>query len=78
MENETKDEQYYLFVFYLFVTLMGLFVQTEVKTSAGRADAVVKRRTRFMFLSSRWRITTLPFVGTETPAMRKLSVTGWG
>jgi hypothetical protein len=42
MKNETKDEQYYQFIFYLLVTLMGQFVQTEVKTSAGRADAVIK------------------------------------
>ncbi|MDR1552667.1 MAG: ATP-binding protein [Prevotellaceae bacterium] len=42
MKNETKNEQYYQFIFYLLVTLMGQFVQTEVKTSAGRADAVIK------------------------------------
>ncbi|MDR1491947.1 MAG: PD-(D/E)XK nuclease domain-containing protein [Planctomycetaceae bacterium] len=42
MKNETKSEQYYQFIFYLLVTLMGQFVQTEVKTSAGRADAVIK------------------------------------
>jgi hypothetical protein len=29
-------------VFYLIFTLMGQFVQTEVKSSRGRADAVVK------------------------------------
>jgi hypothetical protein len=42
MDNKNKDEEYYQFIFYLLVTLMGQFVQTEVKTSAGRADAVVK------------------------------------
>ncbi|MDR1583915.1 MAG: ATP-binding protein [Prevotellaceae bacterium] len=42
MKNETKNEQYYQFIFYLLVTLMGQFVQTEVKTAAGRADAVIK------------------------------------
>ncbi|MDR1556423.1 MAG: ATP-binding protein [Tannerellaceae bacterium] len=42
MKNEQKDEQYYQFIFYLLATLMGQFVQTEVKTAAGRADAVIK------------------------------------
>jgi hypothetical protein len=42
MKNEAKDKQYYQFIFYLLVTLMGQFVQAEVKTAAGRADAVIK------------------------------------
>jgi hypothetical protein len=42
MKNESKTEQYYQFVFYLLVTLMGQFVQTEVKTANGRVDAVIK------------------------------------
>jgi hypothetical protein len=42
MKNANKDEQYYQFIFYLLVTLMGQFVQAEVKTAAGRADAVIK------------------------------------
>ncbi|MDR1022328.1 MAG: ATP-binding protein, partial [Prevotellaceae bacterium] len=40
--NKDKDERYYQFIFYLLITLMGQFVQAEVKTSAGRADAVIK------------------------------------
>ncbi|MDR1122100.1 MAG: ATP-binding protein [Dysgonamonadaceae bacterium] len=39
---EHRDEQYYQHVFYLLFTLMGQFVQTEVKSSKGRADAIVK------------------------------------
>jgi len=39
---EHRDEQYYQHVFYLLFTLMGQFVQTEVKNNKGRADAVVK------------------------------------
>ncbi|GHT04239.1 ATPase AAA [Bacteroidia bacterium] len=35
-------ERHYQLVFYLLFTLMGQFVQTEVKSSRGRADAVVK------------------------------------
>jgi hypothetical protein len=42
MKNESKTEQYYQFIFYLLVTLMGQFVQTEVKTAAGRIDAIIK------------------------------------
>jgi hypothetical protein len=34
--------EYYQHVFYLLFTLMGQFVETEVKSSRGRADAVVK------------------------------------
>jgi hypothetical protein len=37
-----KNERYYQFVFYLLFSLMGQFVQTEVKSARGRADAVVK------------------------------------
>ncbi|GHT39045.1 ATPase AAA [Bacteroidia bacterium] len=37
-----RTERHYQLVFYLLFTLMGQFVQTEVKTSDGRADAVVK------------------------------------
>ncbi|MCL2041040.1 MAG: ATP-binding protein [Bacteroidales bacterium] len=42
IEQKHRDEQYYQHVFYLLFTLMGQFVQTEVKSSKGRADAVVK------------------------------------
>jgi hypothetical protein len=37
-----RTERHYQVVFYLLFTLMGQFVQTEVKNSKGRADAVVK------------------------------------
>jgi hypothetical protein len=42
IDNKNKDEKYYQFIFYLLVTLMGQFVQTEVKTATGRIDAVIK------------------------------------
>ena len=35
-------EKFYQFVFWQLLTLMGEFVQTEVKNNKGRADAVVK------------------------------------
>jgi hypothetical protein len=37
-----QKEKFYQFVFWQLFTLMGQFVQTEVKSSRGRADAVVK------------------------------------
>ena len=37
-----RDEQYYQHLFYLLFTLMGQFVDTEIKSAKGRADAVVK------------------------------------
>ncbi|MDR2116149.1 MAG: PD-(D/E)XK nuclease domain-containing protein, partial [Planctomycetaceae bacterium] len=50
MNKSKKDERYYQFIFYLLVTLMGQFVQTEVKTAVGRADAVIKTEdTIFVF-----------------------------
>jgi hypothetical protein len=42
IKEKHRDEQYYQHVFYLLFTLMGQFVQTEVKSSKGRADVVVK------------------------------------
>jgi len=42
IEQKNRNEQYYQHVFYLLFTLMGQFVQTEVKNNKGRADAVVK------------------------------------
>ncbi|MDR2438919.1 MAG: ATP-binding protein [Planctomycetaceae bacterium] len=50
MKNVQKDEQYYQLIFYLLITLMGQFVQTEVKDSTGRADAVIQTsHTIFVF-----------------------------
>ena len=37
-----QREKFYQFVFWQLFTLMGQFVQTEVKSNRGRADAVVK------------------------------------
>jgi hypothetical protein len=42
IEQKNRNEQYYQHVFYLLFTLMGQFVQTEVKNNKGRADAVMK------------------------------------
>ncbi|MDR1222026.1 MAG: ATP-binding protein [Tannerella sp.] len=42
IKKRHRDEQYYQHVFYLLFTLLGQFVQTEVKNNKGRTDAVVK------------------------------------
>jgi hypothetical protein len=39
---ENKTEKHYQTIFYLLFTMMGQFVQTEVKNAFGNADAVVK------------------------------------
>ena len=41
-EHRDKDEKYYQLIFYLLFTNMGQFIETEVKSANGRADAVVK------------------------------------
>ena len=41
-ENKDKDEKYYQLIFYLLFTNIGQFIETEVKSAKGRADAVVK------------------------------------
>lgn len=40
--KKQRDESYFQSLFYLIFSLMGQFVQTEVKSAVGRADAVVK------------------------------------
>ena len=40
--KKLRGEKFYQFVFWQLFTLMGQFVQTEVKNNKGRADAVVK------------------------------------
>ena len=42
VKQKHRDEQYYQHIFYLFFTLMGQLIKTEVKNNKGRADAVVK------------------------------------
>ncbi|MDR2116589.1 MAG: ATP-binding protein [Planctomycetaceae bacterium] len=42
IKKASKSERYYQFIFYLLVTLMGQYIQTEVKTATGRVDAVIK------------------------------------
>jgi hypothetical protein len=41
-EKRHKNERYFQMLFYLVFALMGQYLQTEVKSAKGRADAVVK------------------------------------
>lgn len=41
---ENKTEKHYQTIFYLLFRLMGQYVETEVKSAIGRADAVVRLR----------------------------------
>ncbi|MBC8620475.1 ATP-binding protein [Parabacteroides faecis] len=41
---ENKTEKHYQTIFYLLFRLMGMYVETEVKSAVGRADVVIKMR----------------------------------
>jgi hypothetical protein len=41
-EKRHKNEKYFQSLFYTVFTLMGQFIQAEVKSAGGRSDAVVK------------------------------------
>jgi hypothetical protein len=43
-ELNNKNEKHYQAIFYVVFTLMGQYVKTEVSSSKGRADAVVKTK----------------------------------
>ena len=42
IEKKNKNERYFQSLFYTLFSLIGQFVQTEVKSATGRSDAVVK------------------------------------
>lgn len=39
---ENKTEKHYQTIFYLLFRLMGMYVDSEVKSAVGRADVVIK------------------------------------
>jgi hypothetical protein len=43
-ELNNKNEKHYQAIFYVVFTLMGQYIQAEVRSSKGRADAVVKTK----------------------------------
>ena len=67
-----RTEKHYQLVFYLLFTLMGQFVQTEVKSAKGRADAVVKTSdTVFVF---EFKMDTC---GTAEDALKQIDDKGY-
>jgi hypothetical protein len=46
---QIQQEKYYQTVFYLVFTLLGFRIQTEVKTSRGRVDAIVETNSIYIF-----------------------------
>lgn len=54
-ELNTKTERHYQVIFYLVFKLMGQYVDAEVRSAKGRADAVVKTKDRIYVLSLNWK-----------------------
>lgn len=48
-ELSENTERHYQAIFYVVFTLMGQFVETEVRSARGRADAVVKTKDFILF-----------------------------
>jgi hypothetical protein len=67
----TKGESYYQTIFYLVFTLLGKFVGSEVRTAAGRADAVVKTRDTVYIFEFK-----LDSTGTAEDALRQIDERG--
>ncbi|HMV80405.1 MAG TPA: AAA family ATPase [Leptospiraceae bacterium] len=58
------QEKYYQTLFYLVFTMMGLKIQTEVKTNIGRIDAVIESRSVYIF--------EFKFSGTKEEALAQI------
>lgn len=55
-ELSDDTERHYQVIFHVVFTLLGQFIRSEVRSSRGRADAVVHTLPLFMFLSSNWTV----------------------
>ena len=55
-ELNTKTERHYQVIFHVVFTLLGQFIRSEVRSSRGRADAVVHTPTAIYVLSSNWTV----------------------
>lgn len=67
---ENKTEKHYQTIFYLLFRLMGQYVETEVKSAAGRADAVVK-------LDNAIYVFEFKFDGTPEEALAQINGKGY-
>jgi hypothetical protein len=65
-----KNEKHYQAIFYVVYTLMGQYVKAEVKSSKGRADAVVKTKDYIYVFEFKLN-------GTAEEAIRQIDETGY-
>ncbi|MDR1655835.1 MAG: ATP-binding protein [Treponema sp.] len=67
-----KGEKYYQTIFYLVFTLLGQFAESEVRSAAGRADAVVKMKDAVYVFEFK-----LDTGGTAEDALRQIDDKGY-
>lgn len=69
-ELSENTERHYQAIFYVVFTLMGQFVETEVRSARGRADAVVKTKD-FIF------VFEFKLNGTAEEALKQIDEKGY-
>jgi hypothetical protein len=67
-----KNENYYQALFYIVFTLLGQFAETEVRSAAGRADAVVKTKDAVYVFE--FKVDT---AGTAEDALKQIDAKGY-
>jgi hypothetical protein len=67
-----KTESYYQTIFYIVFTLMGQYIETEVRSAAGRADAVVKTKDTIYVFEFK-----LDSTGSAEDALRQIDEKGY-
>jgi hypothetical protein len=67
-----KGENYYQTIFYMVFTLLGQFTEAEVRSAAGRADAVVKTKDRVYIFEFK-----LDGAGTAEDALKQIEEKGY-
>ncbi|MDR1230897.1 MAG: ATP-binding protein [Spirochaetaceae bacterium] len=67
-----KDEAYYRTIFYIVFTLLGQFTEAEVRSAAGRADAVVKTKDAVYVFE--FKVNT---AGTAEDALKQIDDKGY-
>ena len=67
---ENRTEKHYHTIFYLLFSMMGLYVESEVKSAAGRADIVLKTATHIY-------VFELKVDGSAEEALRQIDSRGY-
>ena len=67
---DNKTEKHYHTIFYLLFSMMGLYVESEVKSAAGRADIVLKTATHIY-------VFELKVDGSAEDALRQIDSKGY-